>query len=638
MRKGVQYYRTRILDADGKQVSLYATTCEELYEKQAEAKRQVEEIIFHREHPTVAEYCEKWLLMQSAKVSAATLKGYTSNMNNYIIKPMGDMYMEEVTADDIRLALVPLSKKSAGLYNTVNMLIKCIFYSAERSQLLQHNPCVGISSKGGKPIQKKEALTDQQVKVLLDTVKGLPPQLFVMIGLYSGLRREEAQVGKYRVIVTGKGNFIGTAETTLTITDNAECVAMGSVKVTKKIPDQKLVKGIAEIEEDLITLKYKGERLKPKVDYVFDTSQYYGAGTHYVTIRGIGEKYIGEIVTTFRVQGTKVSALKVDSVVYTGNMIKPIIRDKNGQQLIEGEDYVMHSLTGTESVGTAKITISGKNAYYGTVVKSFRVTPHAIDDTDVSVTFAKAGSMQSYEKNGAKPKLKVTYAGRQLKEGTDYVLSYRNNKKIGNVATVTITGKKNFRSKKDLSFIVGKGSLEDATVIVADKVVSTKVGGYVSTPVLRDTNGSKLAAGKDYDKNIIYKCDGMVLNKKADRLLAGAEVTIEIIGKGNYAGTKTMASYRILAAGKDLSKAKVTVKSKFYYNGDNVILSPEDLIVKIGKITLPADAYQILPETYFNNDRKGTAQVTIQGVGSYGGTKTIRFKINARKVNNSAAG
>lgn len=160
----------------------------------------------------------------------------------------------------------------------------------------------------------------------------------------------------------------------------------------------------------------------------------------------------------------------------------------------------------------------------------------------------------------------------------------------------------------------------------------------MSTPVLRDTNGSKLAAGKDYDKNIIYKCDGMVLNKKADRLLAGAEVTIEIIGKGNYAGTKTMASYRILAAGKDLSKAKVTVKSKFYYNGDNVILSPEDLIVKIGKITLPADAYQILPETYFNNDRKGTAQVTIQGVGSYGGTKTIRFKINARKVNNSAAG
>ena len=54
MLKGIQYYRTRIMDADGKQVSLYATTCEELYEKQLEARRQVEEIIFHRQHPTVA--------------------------------------------------------------------------------------------------------------------------------------------------------------------------------------------------------------------------------------------------------------------------------------------------------------------------------------------------------------------------------------------------------------------------------------------------------------------------------------------------------------------------------------------------------------------------------------------------------
>ena len=112
MQKGIQYYRTRIMDADGKQVSLYAATCEELYETQLEARRQVEEIIFRRQHPTVAEYCQKWLLMQSAKVSASTLRGYTADMKNYIIKPLGEMYMEEVTADDIRLALVPLSKKS----------------------------------------------------------------------------------------------------------------------------------------------------------------------------------------------------------------------------------------------------------------------------------------------------------------------------------------------------------------------------------------------------------------------------------------------------------------------------------------------------------------------------------------------
>lgn len=31
--KGVVYYRTRIKDADGRRVSLYGKTCEELYDK-----------------------------------------------------------------------------------------------------------------------------------------------------------------------------------------------------------------------------------------------------------------------------------------------------------------------------------------------------------------------------------------------------------------------------------------------------------------------------------------------------------------------------------------------------------------------------------------------------------------------------
>lgn len=190
-RKGIQYYRTRITDADGKRVDLYAETCEELYQKEQEARRQVEDAIFRRQNPTVAEYCEKWLLMKSAKVSAATLRGYASRMNNYIVKPLGDMYLSDVTADDIRLALIPLSKKSEGMYNTVNMLFKCIFYSAERSQLLDYNPSAGISGKGGKPTKDKDALTDEQVTTILNAVRGLPPYVFIMIGLYSGLRREE---------------------------------------------------------------------------------------------------------------------------------------------------------------------------------------------------------------------------------------------------------------------------------------------------------------------------------------------------------------------------------------------------------------------------------------------------------------
>ena len=54
-----------------------------------------------------------------------------------IIKPLGEMYMEEVTADDIRLALVPLSKKSEGLYNKVSKQLVELHSSASDNRLLR---------------------------------------------------------------------------------------------------------------------------------------------------------------------------------------------------------------------------------------------------------------------------------------------------------------------------------------------------------------------------------------------------------------------------------------------------------------------------------------------------------------------
>ena len=191
MRNGQQYYRTRIMDADGKQVSLYAATQKALYQKEIKARKEIETIIFRRNHPTVEEYCQRWMLMHSAKISPATQRGYAACMNEYIVKPLGHMYLTDVTADDIRLAMVPVSKMSAGMYSKVNMLFKSIFYSAERSRLIDYNPSVGISAKGGKPSKKRDALTDDQVNALLKTAKGLPPYVFIMIGLYAGLRREE---------------------------------------------------------------------------------------------------------------------------------------------------------------------------------------------------------------------------------------------------------------------------------------------------------------------------------------------------------------------------------------------------------------------------------------------------------------
>ena len=53
MKRGVLYYRTRIKDANGKLVALYAKTPEELYNKETLALEQIENATFHRKTPTV---------------------------------------------------------------------------------------------------------------------------------------------------------------------------------------------------------------------------------------------------------------------------------------------------------------------------------------------------------------------------------------------------------------------------------------------------------------------------------------------------------------------------------------------------------------------------------------------------------
>lgn len=189
---GHTYYRTIITNAEGNRVPLYAKTREELYDKEIEALERSDSSVLHRKSPTVAEYCEKWLMLQSVHVRKTTLTDYTSKVRRHIIGELGDMRMADVTLDDIQVALVPVSKKSVSVYKSVIILYKSIFRAAKESRIIDNNPTIYLSAKGGGIPQKdKTALTDEQVKMLLDTVKGLPPYVFVMLGLYAGLRREE---------------------------------------------------------------------------------------------------------------------------------------------------------------------------------------------------------------------------------------------------------------------------------------------------------------------------------------------------------------------------------------------------------------------------------------------------------------
>jgi len=185
-------YRKRIKDADGKYVAIYAATPALLEEKILEAQELISQAAYRRDNPLVRDYAEKWLTMQSAHVRQTTLVDYTSCVKIYIVGTIGDMYMADVRPDDVKLAIVEASKKSNSIYRKTQMLFKSIFQSAVESGIIDKNPCENLNPKGGKEPKGKTALTDEQMKILLESIKGLPVETFVMLGLYAGLRREES--------------------------------------------------------------------------------------------------------------------------------------------------------------------------------------------------------------------------------------------------------------------------------------------------------------------------------------------------------------------------------------------------------------------------------------------------------------
>ena len=151
VKKGIPYFRIQTYDADGRRFDIYGRSEQEVKQKYLQAQQEIEDAKFRKLNPTVREYSEKWLEMHSALIKPSTLKGYTLAVKNYIVKPLGDMYMSDVTADDIKLAMVAVSKRSSATYNLVNMLFKSIFYSAQYSNLIRDNPTAKINAKGGVP-------------------------------------------------------------------------------------------------------------------------------------------------------------------------------------------------------------------------------------------------------------------------------------------------------------------------------------------------------------------------------------------------------------------------------------------------------------------------------------------------------
>ena len=530
--------------------------------------------------------------------------------------------------------------------------------------------------------------------------------------------------GKYTVEITGKGNYTGTRQITVTLADVAkEQILMSKVTVAK-VPDVTYDADLCEGRspagmtpaltvtygsgKNKVTL-YKegdvnaaGETVSAEnADYTVTWINNRYVGTATVVLTGTGKiledgtaigTYYGEKRITFRIKGTALSASMVSwadgsknvSVVYNGGEQEPRVRvslqkkvkGKDGKMvtqttyLREYDEYAQYgdykvSYLKNVDAGTATVVITGAGGYTGTVKKTFKITQA---DLAAEGTEAKIGVADSipFVKNGAKPAIVVTAKMANgntvtLKEGKDYTVTYANNKAVSEgknltekkLPLITVKGKGNFKGSIKQNFTITNKSLADTinpiTVTVADVPANKNKGKFVSKPVVTDETGTKLKEKTDYTLSyslLMANGEETKLDVKKDVVNEpGSTIRITITGAGNYRGEGSVltADYRITES--DFKKVTVKVVPKTLpYTTKPVTLTEEDLILtmKVGtgrqavveelKLITDGDdtkdGYKIIG--YKNNVNKGTAQVTLQGCGKYGGTKTVKFYIGTR--------
>ena len=334
----------------------------------------------------------------------------------------------------------------------------------------------------------------------------------------------------------------------------------------------------------------------------------------------------------------KVTAGKIADKVYTGAAVTAddLVLTYNGTQLKEGTDYTV-TYSKNVNAGTATAVINGINGFSGSRKLTFKIRKKTLEEAMVEVFEAEC----VYLKGGAKPAVTLAYNGVKLQEGTDFKLSYKNNKKIytdasfasGKAPLIKISGKGNFTGSISMKFTITKKSADQLTFRGKDKVHGKGKGGFLSAFVIYDRNGKKLSPGTDYDKASIVYLDenGDEIDRRAviDRT---AVITVRVTCIGNYEGTLT-GSYRLIEKGCDISKAKFTLrKTDRYYTGTPVTLGAEDfekVLINGSDVLTYGTDYMIDASSYKNNSRKGTASVDVIGLGRYGGRKTISFRIKA---------
>ena len=179
-------------------------------------------------------------------------------------------------------------------------------------------------------------------------------------------------------------------------------------------------------------------------------------------------------------------SLAKSSYTYNGAERKPSVTVSSGDVVFKkGKDYTV-SYENNVNAGTAKVFVSAieseESLLKGKVTKYFR-----IDKKTLASFKNKTISQSEFVYDGAVKKPTLSFVGDDTTAvlGTDYTVSYQDNKAIG-IATVTATGKGNFKGTYSKTFKicpqkvtdVKASKIKDTTFKLSWSSVSGKIDGY----------------------------------------------------------------------------------------------------------------------------------------------------------------
>ena len=161
-----------------------------------------------------------------------------------------------------------------------------------------------------------------------------------------------------------------------------------------------------------------------------------------------------EIPALSRISISKASVtLSTSTYAYDDKAKTPSVTVKvGGKTLKKDTDYTV-SYSNNTKVGTAKVTITGKGNYTGSVSKTYSIKNNFKKATISGI------SNKSYTGKNITQSITVKYNGKTLKKGTDYTVSYSSNKNIG-TATVKITGKGSYTGTITKTFKINPAKQE----------------------------------------------------------------------------------------------------------------------------------------------------------------------------------